>query len=122
VEVTGEVPDVRSYCTQAAVSVVPLRIGSGTRLKILEGMSQGLPIVSTPLGAEGIEVANGEHLLIAEEPQAFANAVGRLLSDAALYTRIQQAGRKRVEERYDWDVVGNMLNAVIERTLEGPGS
>lgn len=100
--VTGEVPDVRPYIEKAGIFVVPLRMGSGTRLKVLEGLAMGKPMVSTRLGCEGIEVRDGEHLLMADDPQAFAQAVLRLMDDRALAQNLAAAGRALVEGHYSW--------------------
>ena len=83
VVVTGGVDDVRPYVHKAAVFVVPLRVGSGTRLKVLEGLSMGKPMVSTALGCEGIDVVAGEHLLVADQAAPFADAVLALMDDPA---------------------------------------
>jgi glycosyltransferase involved in cell wall biosynthesis len=90
---------------QASVSIVPLRIGSGTRLKILESMAWGLPVVSTTLGCEGIDCEDGVHLLIRDDPKEFAEAVVRVLSDRALWQKLREAGRELIRERYAWDRV-----------------
>lgn len=111
VVVTGEVPDVRPYIQAASVFVVPLRMGSGTRLKVLEGLAMGKPMVSTRLGCEGINVRNGEHLLTEDEPQAFAQAVLHLLEDRAMALRFGAAGRELVERQYSW--------ASIVQSMEG---
>jgi glycosyltransferase involved in cell wall biosynthesis len=118
VEVVGEVADVRPYARRAAAAVAPLRIGSGTRLKILEAMSQGLPVVSTRKGAEGIEASNGRHLFLADEPSDIADSVLRLLADEGLYRTFQQEGRRLVESRYDWDLVGDAAEAALHDTLD----
>jgi glycosyltransferase involved in cell wall biosynthesis len=118
VEVLGEVPDVRPHYQKASVSLVPLRIGSGTRLKILEAMSHGLPVVSTKKGAEGIEVENGTHIHIADEPADFAKAILHLLSDRNLFDQIRTSARKLVERKYDWDVIGNQVNDAVTELLE----
>ena len=89
----------------ATITVVPLRIGSGTRLKILESMAWGLPVVSTTLGCEGIDCEDGVHLLVRDDPKEFAEAIVRLLSDAALWRKLREAGRELVRERYAWDRV-----------------
>jgi len=119
VEVSGQVPDVRPYFKQASIALVPLRIGSGTRLKILEAMSQGSPVVSTRKGAEGIEVLDGDNILLADDPEKFAQAVSRLLADRALFDRMRATARKFVEERYDWDVVGEAANRSIRELVGG---
>ena len=83
--------------------VVPLRIGGGTRFKILEAMAMGKPIVSTTIGAEGLDVRDGSEILLADKPDAFALQVGRLLDDAPLRDAMGAAGRALVERRYSWD-------------------
>lgn len=114
VTVTGEVPDALPYFRRAAVCVVPLRMGSGTRLKILEAFALGKAVVSTTVGAEGLEVVPGQHLLIADDPPSFAAAVVRVLQDADLRERLGRAGRELVEQRYDW----RQIVREIERTYE----
>ncbi|MGD2166041.1 MAG: glycosyltransferase [Anaerolineae bacterium] len=101
VEVTGRVSDVVPYYDRAAVFVVPLRLGGGTRLKIIEAMAMEVPVVSTAVGAEGLDVTPGEDILLADEPRDFARKVLDLLSDEDLYARIASGGR-RLAERYDW--------------------
>ena len=105
VHVTGYVEDVLPYYQQATVSIVPLRAGGGTRLKILEAMALGRPVVSTTIGCEGLDVLDGQHLLVADEPKKFAEQIIRLLGDSVLYRYIATEARKLVEERYDWDVI-----------------
>jgi polysaccharide biosynthesis protein PslH len=107
--VTGEVADVTPYYEQAQVCVVPLRAGGGTRLKILEAMALGRPVVSSSLGCEGLAVTHDEHLLIAEAPDDFAAAVVRLLRDPSLWHRLTQNARRLVETRYDWAMIGDKL-------------
>lgn len=106
VVITGAVADVRPYVWQAAVYVAPLRVGGGTRFKLLEAMAAGTPVVSTSLGAEGLGVTSGRELILADEPRAFAQAVLDLLADRqADGTRIRaltQAAREFVATRYDW--------------------
>ena len=120
VVVTGTVPDVRPYVHKAAVFVVPLRMGGGTRLKVLEGLSMRKAMVSTSLGCEGIDVKDGEHLLIADSEQALANAVLRVLDDAALADRLATAGRELVDRQYRWDRVVRDLEAFYEALLGRP--
>ena len=103
VEVVGLVDDIRPYLESATVIVVPLRIGGGTRFKILEAMAMGKPIVSTTIGAEGLDVRDGSEILLADKPDAFALQVGRLLDDAPLRDAMGAAGRALVERRYSWD-------------------
>ena len=112
VVVTGRVPEIKPYFAEATVFVVPLRIGSGTRLKILEALAMGKAIVSTTVGAEGLDLKDGEEIFIADEPTAFANAVIRLLTDSELRRRIGENGRARVERDYDWRSIGEKLHEV----------
>jgi sugar transferase (PEP-CTERM/EpsH1 system associated) len=120
VVVTGEVPDVRPWMQRAAVFVVPLRVGGGTRLKILEALACGRAVVSTSLGCEGIDVTPGDDILVADTPADFAAAVLRCLRDPALRARLGARGRALVERRYRWDAIGDDLIAFY-RTLVGAG-
>jgi len=113
VHVTGRVDDVRPYMREAAVYVVPLRIGGGTRLKIFEAMSMGKAVVSTTVGAEGLPVTNGEHVMLANEPRPFARAVVRLLRDADHRAQLESAARALVVERYDWSAVAGALERAL---------
>lgn len=120
VEVTGRVDDVRPHLAGAAVCIAPLRIGGGTRFKILEAMAMAKPVVSTSLGAEGIGYEDGRHLLIGDDPPAFAAAVGRVLDDPALAARLSQAGRALVEESYSWAAAAERLERLYEEVLSAP--
>lgn len=102
VRVTGTVDDVRPYVSEAAVFVVPLRVGGGTRLKIFEALAMGKAVVSTTVGAEGLPLVPGEHFLRADDPADFARAVVSLLRDPAGRKVLGAAGRRLVEERYGW--------------------
>jgi glycosyltransferase involved in cell wall biosynthesis len=102
VEVTGSVPSVIEHLRQAAVVVVPLRIGGGTRLKIFEAMAAGRAVVSTSIGAEGLPAENGTHLLLADTADTFAQSVVRLLRDVPFRSRIEHHARTLVASRYDW--------------------
>ena len=117
VVVTGRVPEIKPYFAEATVFVVPLRIGSGTRLKILEALAMGKAIVSTTVGAEGLDLKDGEEIFIADEPTAFANAVIRLLTDSELRRRIGENGRARVERDYDWRSIGEKLHEVYTKIV-----
>jgi glycosyltransferase involved in cell wall biosynthesis len=119
VEVTGAVDDLATPLRSLRVLVVPLRAGGGTRLKILEAMAAGVPVVSTPLGAAGIDVVDGTHLLLAERPDQLAAAVKRVLADDELALRLSRAGRALVEERYDWSVTARPLVACCAEVLAG---
>lgn len=102
VVVTGAVEDVRPFISEAAVYVAPLRMGSGTRLKILEAMAMGKAIVSTRRGAEGIECLNGRELILADTPDEFATSIGTLLQNAARRKELGRNARRLVEEKYEW--------------------
>ncbi len=115
ITVTGYVPDILPYFGGADVYIVPLRVGGGTRLKVLEALATGLPMVSTRLGAEGIELVDGQHALLADTPEAFAEAAVRLLGDAALRQRLSQQARACAEERYDWRKIVPRLFPLYDR-------
>lgn len=117
VTVTGFVPDVRDYMAVATALVVPLRSGGGTRLKILEGLSYGVPTVSTSIGAEGLDLVDGEHLLLRDDPEAFAAATVTLLRDEAIRHRLSHAGRAFVEQHYDWRAQARRLEAILTSTV-----
>jgi glycosyltransferase involved in cell wall biosynthesis len=114
VHVTGLVDDVVTYYQRSAVSVVPLRAGGGTRLKILEAMALGRPIVSTTIGREGLDVLDGQHLLVADDPRQFADHVLRLLADEALRDDIVSRARQLVEEQYAWHSIAQNLIEVYQ--------
>jgi glycosyltransferase involved in cell wall biosynthesis len=109
VEVIGEVSDVRDELQQAGVVVVPLRIGGGSRLKILEAFAAGKAVVSTTVGAEGLEVKNGEHLRIADNPADFSRVVLELLADPAARQRLGSQARALVEQKYGWDSLSRRM-------------
>jgi len=113
VEVIGAVPDTRPYLEQANVFVVPLRVGGGTRLKILEAMAMGKPVVSTSIGAEGLQVTPGHDILIADDPVEFASAVVKLLECPELRTDLAQNGRALVERLYDWNSIALKFEDVL---------
>jgi glycosyltransferase involved in cell wall biosynthesis len=113
VVLTGYLPDVRPRVARSAVCIAPLTLGGGTRIKILEAMALGTPVVATSKGAEGLEVTPGRDLLIADDPAGFAEAVVRVLASAELRASLSAAGR-RVAERYDWRAIGGQLNAFLD--------
>lgn len=119
VKVTGMVPDVRPFYGQALAAVVPLRTGGGTRLKILEAMAAGVPVVSTPLGAEGLDVTDGENVLLAgaEDVAGWVDRLVSLAESGDLRERLTAAGLRLVRSRYDWDTLGAKLCATYERWL-----
>jgi len=114
VTVTGYVPDLQPYLERAALIVVPVRAASGMRVRILEALARGIPVVTTTTGVEGIDAEPGEHLLIADAPEQFAAQVVRLLNDGALRQRLAFNGRRLIEDKYDWRVVLPKLEAVYE--------
>lgn len=118
VNVTGYVEDPTSCLENAAVMVVPLRAGGGMRVKILNALSQGMPIVTTRIGAEGIPVENGKHLLVADEPSEFARAVLRLLEDRHLAERVGRQGRQFIVENYDYRAACLPLDEIYKRDKE----
>lgn len=118
--VAGDVDDVTPFYQRARVVIVPLRAGGGTRLKILEAMALGRPVVSTTLGREGLEVVDGVHLLIADTPRAFADCLIRLLTEASPRIALALAARRLVETRYDWEVIGERLREVHRELLAEP--
>jgi glycosyltransferase involved in cell wall biosynthesis len=107
VVVTGTVDDVRPYVDEAALYIVPLRAGGGTRLKIFEALSMGKAVVSTKVGAEGLALTPGRDVVIADEPDAFAASVVALLRDPARRFAIGRAGRQLVQSRYSWEQVSS---------------
>jgi glycosyltransferase involved in cell wall biosynthesis len=114
VRLSGYVDDVRPVIAGSAACVVPLRQGGGTRLKILEAMALGVPVVSTRKGAEGLDVVDGEHLLLADGPRDLAAASVRLLQDGALRARLAANARALVEQRYDWRAIGAAFTDLVE--------
>lgn len=112
--VTGFVDDAREYIGKSQVYVVPLRIGSGTRLKILEALSMKKAVVSTSVGCEGLEVEDNKHLLIRDNPGEFAQAVLELMNNDSLRMNLGDNGRRLVEEKYDWSVVFRNLDEILK--------
>lgn len=112
--VTGEVPDVRPYLAAASVMVVPLRHGSGTRLKILEAFAAGCPVVSTAKGSEGLKVKDGEHLLIREEIEAIREGVCQLWSDPSLGQKLANSAYELVKAEYSWSAIGQKVESAIQ--------
>jgi glycosyltransferase involved in cell wall biosynthesis len=117
VQVTGSVPSVTEYLRDAAVVVVPLRIGGGTRLKIFEAMAMGKAIVSSSIGAEGLEVQSGRDLIIADDPSGFADAVLGLVRDRGIRRSYEEAAFK-VAACHDWSRIAQLFAAVLQSTIE----
>ena len=112
--VTGMVDDMRDYYNKAAAVVVPLRVGDGTRLKILEGMAMEKAIISTSMGAEGIDHTDGENILLRDTPEDFSDAVVSVMADTLLRSKLEKGGRALVEAQYDWKAVSSTLSDVFE--------
>jgi polysaccharide biosynthesis protein PslH len=121
VVVTGYVDDIRPYVAQAAVYVVPLRVGGGTRLKVLDAMASGKAMVSTSIGCEGIEVTPGRHLITADTPAAFADAIVSLLDDEGRRRELGAAARALVEARYAWRHIGRSLRDAYALAMSAGG-
>jgi polysaccharide biosynthesis protein PslH len=119
IELTGFVPDLRPHLAEATAVVVPLRLGGGTRLKIVEAMAMGKAIVSTTLGMEGIEAVPRRDLLVEDQPAAFADAVNRLLAEPSLAACIGQSARELAVQRYAWSGGAKALESFYREILDG---
>jgi glycosyltransferase involved in cell wall biosynthesis len=117
--VTGRVEDMRPYLWGARISVVPLRIGGGTRLKIYECMAAGVPVVSSSVGAEGLRYADGEDIALADDPAGFADACIRLLSDEASRSLLALKARERAVRELSWEAVSREFEAILDRNRVG---
>jgi glycosyltransferase involved in cell wall biosynthesis len=129
VEVTGTVPAIAPYYEDALAAVVPLLTGGGTRLKILEAMAAGVPVISTALGAEGLDVSPGENILIApgtaahaqaSPAQVWSEALASIVPQNELWTRLAAAGKALVASRYDWDALGRKLFELYSAWIAPP--
>ena len=120
VVVTGEVPDVRPYLERAAIVGVPVRMGGGTRLKVVEGLAMGKAMVSTTLGCEGVKVVDGESIAIADTAETFAASVVRLFEDRAEADALGRGGRALMEREYSWDIAGARLEELYQRVTARP--
>jgi polysaccharide biosynthesis protein PslH len=116
---TGRVADIAPCFARATAVLVPLLSGGGTKLKVLDGLSSGRPVISTPTGVEGIRAEDGRHLLVADGAEAFADAVGRVLEDAGLRDRLGGEGRALAERCYDWSVLSDSLDALLTEVSRG---
>jgi sugar transferase (PEP-CTERM/EpsH1 system associated) len=122
IEVTGAVDDVRPYLREASAVVVPLKVGGGTRLKILEALAMGKAVVSTSIGAEGLRIDAGTEVLIADRPEQFAEETIRVLANADLRESLGKAGRQLVERLYSWETIGQRLESIYETVATSPQS
>lgn len=123
----GHVPDIRPHMGSARCSIVPLRIGGGTRLKILDAWAMGKAVVSTTIGCEGLEVRNGENILVRDDPRDFADAVSEVLGNDPLRARLEHNARATAETVYNWPIIGKRLRAtyaslIQERQTQRAGS
>lgn len=115
--VTGYQEDIREITSRCKICVVPLQLGSGTRLKITEAMSMGIPVVSTSKGAEGLDVENGRNILIADTPISFAENVVKLLIDSSLADKLSENGRQLMERKYSWsNICDQLINEITKAT------
>ncbi|HLK18078.1 MAG TPA: glycosyltransferase [Bryobacteraceae bacterium] len=117
IHVTGRVEDIRPYLQKSPAYIVPLRHGSGTRLKIFEAMAMGKAVVSTTLGAEGLPVTHGRDILIADHPQEFAAAVVRILQDREFSASLGRAARALVEQRFTWKAAATQFETILENAV-----
>jgi sugar transferase (PEP-CTERM/EpsH1 system associated) len=117
IEVTGTVDDVRPFYRKAVAAIVPINVGGGSRLKILEAMAAGVPVVSTTLGAEGLDMRHGENILIADTNEQLVEAIVSVVEDEARRNRLGAAGRALVFKHYDWAKLGGLLFEIYQKLL-----
>ena len=114
ITVTGAVEDIRPYVHNSAIYIVPLRVGGGTRLKIFEAMAMGKAVVSTSIGAEGLPIQHGENILLADDPDRFADQVVSLLRNPTAREKLGMSARRLVEQRYSWESVSSSFEAALD--------
>jgi len=119
VRLTGYVDDVRPYLAAAACFIAPLRVGGGTRLKLLDAWAMGKAIVSTSIGAEGLDARHNVDILLADTEAAFAEAIASVLGDAGLRDRLGRAGRRTAEERFSWSVIARQVRDLYLSVADG---
>ncbi len=112
--ITGTVEDVRPYIAKSALYVVPLRVGGGSRLKILEALSMRKIVLSTTVGAEGLAVENGKNILLRDTPEEIADTACAVLTNNRLYNSFENAGRELIEQHYKWDAIAKVMGSVWE--------
>ena len=118
----GYVDDVRPYINSAAVYIAPIKSGGGTKLKVLNALSMAKPVVTTSVGAEGIDAIENEHLLIADDPRAFAEKTIYLLKNPEFASRLGANGRKLIVKKYDWKIIGEKMNRIYDGLLNSKHS
>lgn len=118
ITVTGYIPDLVPYLEAAALMVVPVRAGGGMRVRILEALARGMPVVTTTIGLEGIAARHGEEVLVADSAEEFARQVTTLLADSELQARLARQGRLLAEARYDWQVVLAAMDAIYRPVVQ----
>jgi glycosyltransferase involved in cell wall biosynthesis len=118
VTLTGFVDDIRTYVARSHIYVIPLWVGSGTRIKVFEAMAMGRPVISTSLGVEGLDVTDDEHFVRADNAAAFARGILCLMDDAALRLRLATAARHLMQERFSWATVAAQFEAICLDALE----
>jgi glycosyltransferase involved in cell wall biosynthesis len=116
ITITGYVDEVHPYIAGATVYIIPLRVGGGTRLKVLEAMAMQKPIVSTTVGAEGFPVVNGKELVLADDPAAFAHAVLKLLESPTRRAKLALAGQTFARASYGWDMLVPQLERIYQQS------
>ncbi len=120
ITVTGSVPDVRPYLGKATVALAPLQVAAGMQNKVLEALAMGVPMVATPRACKSLQVKNGTHLLIAEEPQAYAEAIKLILDDPQLAQKLSLAGRAYVEDHHSWTANAHTLSELYNSIMVKP--
>ncbi|MFA7515725.1 MAG: glycosyltransferase family 4 protein [Candidatus Ratteibacteria bacterium] len=118
IKIFGYAEKLEPLYEEARLSIVPLKVGGGTRLKILESMAFGRPVVSTSIGAEGLDVEEGKDLFIADSPDLFAEKTLAILKDDLLYESLRTRARRRVEESYDWSISAEKLHGIYKKVLQ----
>lgn len=116
---TGYVEDIRPWIAQSWASIVPLRVGGGTRIKILESLALGTPVVTTSKGVEGLNLKPGRDLLVADAPKSFAAEVLQLMQDRSMRQALAKAGRAAIERQYDWKGIGRQYHRLLEKVSAG---
>jgi sugar transferase (PEP-CTERM/EpsH1 system associated) len=122
VHIIGFVSDIRPKLWEATMCIVPLHVGGGTRLKVLEALAAGCPVVSTTLGAEGLSLIDGEHLVIADTPEEFARRIVILLESSDLRHGLAEAGRRAIAQQYDWRQIASQLETALIHAVQAHSS